>query len=242
MIIFSCQSCGKELHVKDEFAGQKGACKFCGAMVQVPAPAGVGVPSGAGAQTETSGPDEDMGGFDDIARSIAESYEPVEDESEEEEDKGKKKKKKVADKKELNRLYVIFPILIALAGASWYFFMVDPPAEPVPEHLLMPKQSLDETMSYMRDQELFPNVAWVSVREDKNEVVIGWRQVANIPGGEVPPSRVAANAATMGSEAKRGEVKVYLVDTSVANEDWQPGQPGVLDKARAINGDRDMSF
>ena len=37
-IKFSCQSCGRALRARDEFAGKRGECPYCGSVLQVPPP------------------------------------------------------------------------------------------------------------------------------------------------------------------------------------------------------------
>src|SRR6476660_9932428 len=32
----TCEKCGKQLRVKDEYAGRKGKCPACGAVIQIP--------------------------------------------------------------------------------------------------------------------------------------------------------------------------------------------------------------
>jgi len=238
MITFNCPQCGLELKVKVEHAGQWGNCRHCGTKLRVPmakpsdsAPAAASSPAAASEF-------ESVEGFDDIAAGIAGQYEPVEEVEEAEEVAGAKPraKKAAAQKSGIKPIYLVVPLLLLLAAGSYIVFLTPPADEPIPEQHRLPQQDLDTAMRYLTDRNLFPNVEWVDSRPDDRIVVIGWRKVQNIPGGEVPPKRVVNNAATIASDSLRGEATVYLVDTALVNQTWRPGQPGVLDSARAVDG------
>lgn len=183
---------------------------------------------------------ESVQGFDDIASGIAEQYDPEEAPiAKDEEATGAVRRPKKAAAKEgpsIKPIFLLIPVLLAMAVASYLVFMAPADDEPIPEIHRLPQQSLDQAMDYLTNKSLFPNVAWVDTRPDEAMVVIGWRQVANIPGGEVPPKRVVNNAATIASDSLRGRATVYLIDGDRFTQTWTVNQGGIIDQAVAEDG------
>jgi len=73
---FNCPHCQKALNVKDELAGKKGKCPFCGQALVVPAPAEEEitlVPLGEEYQPEPSGAGDNVD-FEGMAKDIGETY------------------------------------------------------------------------------------------------------------------------------------------------------------------------
>lgn len=243
MIVFNCPQCNLELKVKPEHAGQSGNCRHCGTKLRVPSKGTSDKAGSAGAAAPVENVEfESVQGFDDIAANIADQYDPEEEPVEkEEEDTGstRRRGKGQAAAKEgptIRPIYLLFPVLIAMAFASWFFFMSPPVDEPIPEMHRLPQQELDQAMNYLTNESLFPNVAWVDTRPEEGVVVVGWRRVQNIPGGEVPPKRVVNNAATIASDALRARASVYLIDADRFTETWTLNQGGVIDQATAEDG------